>query len=410
MRSSVAVARTRRRPAPRSASSRSATSSAVGARSQRPELWGLYNGRVRKGQHMRVFPISNWTEMDVWQYIQQEGLGGPGDLLRALFHVFKRNGMWLSTGLHLNPRDDEPIQKMVRYRTVGDMTCTGAVESSARTLDEIVIETAAGRITERGATRADDAFAKHRWKTGSARVTSRNGISKRCAPGSDGLFALLHRWLGRRRQEHPHWPPAVRLEGHLEDQLAAIEQTSKRRGNATVDLALLTDGLRAEREQGITIDVAYRYFATPRRKFIIADTPGHIQYTRNMVTGASTARPQSSSSTPAVAHRAVAPSRLHRRPAGHACTSSWPSTRWIWSTGARRSSSGSRASLRPCPAKLDVHDITFIPDQRPLRRQRRRALDQHALVWRPDAALSPRARGIAQADRNLIDNRFPVNT
>jgi sulfate adenylyltransferase subunit 1 (EFTu-like GTPase family) len=77
--------------------------------------------------------------------------------------------------------------------------------------------------------------------------------------------------------------------GIFEDQLAAIEQTSRRRGNATVDLALLTDGLRAEREQGITIDVAYRYFATPRRKFIIADTPGHIQYTRNMVTGASTA-------------------------------------------------------------------------------------------------------------------------
>ena len=77
--------------------------------------------------------------------------------------------------------------------------------------------------------------------------------------------------------------------GIFEDQLAAIAKTSERRGNATVDLALLTDGLRAEREQGITIDVAYRYFATPRRKFIIADTPGHIQYTRNMVTGASTA-------------------------------------------------------------------------------------------------------------------------
>ena len=77
--------------------------------------------------------------------------------------------------------------------------------------------------------------------------------------------------------------------GIFEDQLAAIERTSLRRGNHQVDLALLTDGLRAEREQGITIDVAYRYFATPKRKFIIADTPGHVQYTRNMVTGASTA-------------------------------------------------------------------------------------------------------------------------
>ncbi|MCX6224117.1 MAG: GTP-binding protein [Bacteroidia bacterium] len=75
----------------------------------------------------------------------------------------------------------------------------------------------------------------------------------------------------------------------FEDQLQAIERDSIRRGNEQINLALLTDGLRAEREQGITIDVAYRYFATPLRKFIIADTPGHIQYTRNMVTGASTA-------------------------------------------------------------------------------------------------------------------------
>lgn len=75
----------------------------------------------------------------------------------------------------------------------------------------------------------------------------------------------------------------------FEDQLEAVEEASKSRGNEEVNLALLTDGLRAEREQGITIDVAYRYFATPKRKFIIADTPGHIQYTRNMVTGASTA-------------------------------------------------------------------------------------------------------------------------
>src|SRR5512147_3325354 len=75
----------------------------------------------------------------------------------------------------------------------------------------------------------------------------------------------------------------------FEDQLEHIEQSGKRLGREELDLSLLTDGLRAEREQGITIDVAYRYFSTPARKFIIADTPGHIQYTRNMVTGASTA-------------------------------------------------------------------------------------------------------------------------
>src|SRR5512137_1906035 len=75
----------------------------------------------------------------------------------------------------------------------------------------------------------------------------------------------------------------------FEDQMDHIVESSKRLGKEELDLSLLTDGLRAEREQGITIDVAYRYFATPQRKFIIADTPGHIQYTRNMVTGASTA-------------------------------------------------------------------------------------------------------------------------
>ena len=75
----------------------------------------------------------------------------------------------------------------------------------------------------------------------------------------------------------------------FQDQLEAVEDASRKRGTDYVDLALLTDGLRAEREQGITIDVAYRYFATPKRKFVLADTPGHIQYTRNMVTGSSTA-------------------------------------------------------------------------------------------------------------------------
>ena len=75
----------------------------------------------------------------------------------------------------------------------------------------------------------------------------------------------------------------------FEDQIEAVEESSRRRGDENINLALLTDGLKAEREQGITIDVAYRYFATPKRKFIIADTPGHTQYTRNMVTGASTA-------------------------------------------------------------------------------------------------------------------------
>ncbi|HSM32753.1 MAG TPA: sulfate adenylyltransferase subunit CysD, partial [Anaerolineae bacterium] len=130
-------------------------------RSQRPELWSLYNGRIRRGQHMRVFPISNWTEMDVWQYIAREGIEVPPIYFAHERDVFRRDGMWLSTGPYLEPGADESIERMVvRYRTVGDMTCTGAVNSDAADLEAIIAETAAARITERGATRADDSFSE----------------------------------------------------------------------------------------------------------------------------------------------------------------------------------------------------------------------------------------------------------
>jgi sulfate adenylyltransferase subunit 2 len=130
-------------------------------RSQRPELWALYNGRIRQGQHMRVFPISNWTEMDVWQYIEREGIEVPSIYYAHERDVFRRDGMWLSTGPYLAPGPDEPVERqLVRYRTVGDMTCTGAVNSDAATLEAIIAETAAARITERGATRADDSFSE----------------------------------------------------------------------------------------------------------------------------------------------------------------------------------------------------------------------------------------------------------
>jgi sulfate adenylyltransferase subunit 2 len=130
-------------------------------RNQRPELWNLYNGRIRKGQHMRVFPISNWTEMDVWQYIERERLEVPSIYFAHEREVFKRDGMYLAVNEFLHVRDNEQVERMtVRYRTVGDMTCTGAVASPARTLEEVIAETAAARITERGATRADDAFSE----------------------------------------------------------------------------------------------------------------------------------------------------------------------------------------------------------------------------------------------------------
>jgi sulfate adenylyltransferase subunit 2 len=124
---------------------------------QRPELWALYNGRIRKGEHVRVFPISNWTELDVWQYIMQEGLEVPSIYYAHQRTVFQRDGMLYAHSDYVQLIDGEqPFEESVRYRTVGDMTCTGAVRSYATTLDEVVAEIAATRITERGETRADD--------------------------------------------------------------------------------------------------------------------------------------------------------------------------------------------------------------------------------------------------------------
>jgi sulfate adenylyltransferase subunit 2 len=130
-------------------------------RSQRPELWALYNGRIRRGQHMRIFPISNWTEMDVWQYIAREGVEVPSIYFAHERDVFRRDGMWLATSSFLVQGAEESVERMVvRYRTVGDMTCTGAVRSDAADVEAIIAEVAAARITERGATRADDAFSE----------------------------------------------------------------------------------------------------------------------------------------------------------------------------------------------------------------------------------------------------------
>ena len=126
-------------------------------KSQRPELWALYNGRIRKGEHVRVFPISNWTELDVWQYIVREELEVPSIYLAHTREVFERDGMLYALSPHVELIDGEtPFATSVRYRTVGDMTCTGAVRSRAVTLDEVIAEIAATRITERGETRADD--------------------------------------------------------------------------------------------------------------------------------------------------------------------------------------------------------------------------------------------------------------
>ncbi len=126
-------------------------------KNQRPELWNLYNGRILQGEHIRVFPISNWTELDIWEYIRREGIEIPSIYFAHERPVFERDGMWLSDSDHVTLLDVEEVEtRRVRYRTVGDMSCTGAVDSTAATLEEIIAEVAATRTTERGATRADD--------------------------------------------------------------------------------------------------------------------------------------------------------------------------------------------------------------------------------------------------------------
>jgi sulfate adenylyltransferase subunit 2 len=126
-------------------------------RNQRPELWSLYNGKHRPGEHVRVFPLSNWTELDIWHYIEREQIPLPSIYYAHERDVFERDGMLLAVGPYSQPRAGETVaERTVRYRTVGDMSCTGAVASDATTAAEVVVEVAASEITERGATRADD--------------------------------------------------------------------------------------------------------------------------------------------------------------------------------------------------------------------------------------------------------------
>jgi sulfate adenylyltransferase subunit 2 len=130
-------------------------------KNQRPEIWNVYNGKHRKGEHIRVFPLSNWTELDIWQYVADEDIALPSIYFAHRRNVFRRDGMLMAVTDFLQPMDDEEVfEETVRYRTVGDATCTAAVESAADTVDAIIAEVATTRITERGATRADDKFSE----------------------------------------------------------------------------------------------------------------------------------------------------------------------------------------------------------------------------------------------------------
>jgi len=130
-------------------------------KNQRPELWNLYNGRHHKGEHIRVFPLSNWTELDIWQYIESEEIILPSIYFSHRRPVFRRDGMLMAiTEFLAADEGSEVFEATVRYRTVGDATCTAAVESSATTIGEVIDEVSTTRLTERGATRADDRFSE----------------------------------------------------------------------------------------------------------------------------------------------------------------------------------------------------------------------------------------------------------
>jgi bifunctional enzyme CysN/CysC len=193
----------------------------------------------------------------------------------------------------------------------------------------------------------------------------------------------------------------------MEDQWASVERTSKERGHDYTDLALVTDGLRAEREQGITIDVAYRYFATPKRKFIIADTPGHVQYTRNMVTGASTA--QLAIVLVDARHGLLEQSRRHTFLASllgieHIVLAVNKMDLVDWD---RATFEAIRDEFHAFATRLDVHDVLTIPMS---------ALHGDNVVtksdrtpWYDGPALLSHLEGVYIAgDRNMVDVRFPV--
>ena len=251
-------------------------------KNQRPEIWSLYNGRVHLGQSIRVFPLSNWTELDVWTYIAGEEIEIPELYLAAEREVVERGGMLYAVNEFTPLRDGDTGRTLrVRYRTIGDANLTAAVESDADTVEKIVAEIAAVRITERGATRGDDKVSET--------------VDGRPQEGGlllmpDGPSPVRDRRVGRRRQEHAHRAAALRLRSRCSatswtpwSASAATAATTTRTSRSS-PTACAPSASRASPSTSPT--------ATSRRragKFIIADTPGHIQYTRNMVTGASTA-------------------------------------------------------------------------------------------------------------------------
>ena len=322
--------------------------------------------------------------------------------------MFRRDGMLYAVSEFVERLPgEEPFAAWVRFRTVGDMTCTGGVESRAATIDEVVTEIAATR--DHRARR--DARRRPRLRGGDGGPQARRlllmateraddataELLRLVTAGSvdDGKSTLIGRLLYDTKQI-------------LADQLEHIEETSLRRGDGYVNLALLTDGLRAEREQGITIDVAYRSFVTPRRRFQLADAPGHVQYTRNMVTGASTA------DVAVILLDArkgiVEQTRRHSYIAAHARDPArrrrgqQDGSRRLLGGALRRDRGRARGALRASPPPRRARD----PDVGAAGRQRRRPRRARCPGTTGPTLLEHLETIEIAADRNLEDRRFPV--
>ena len=258
-------------------------------KNQRPELWGLYNTRHHRGEHVRVFPLSNWTELDVWRFIAERDVELPSLYYAHEREVFRRDGMLMAVNPHVARRPTEaPFTATVRFRTIGDATCTAAVESSAATVADILAETAVGPAHRAGQRRGPTtASPRPAWRIASARAISDGATrppvatSRRCTSPTSAASTTAS-------------PPSSGGCCTTRSRSSRTNSSTSRRSASAAATTTSTSpcsptGLRAEREQGITIDVAYRYFSTPHRDFVIADCPGHVQYTRNMITGVSRA-------------------------------------------------------------------------------------------------------------------------
>ncbi len=180
-------------------------------KNQRPELWSLYNSRHHRGEHLRIFPLSNWTELDIWEFIRSREVPLPSLYFAHRRQVFSRDSMLMAVNEHVEMLDgEEPFEATVRFRTIGDTTCTAAVESAAFTIDDIVAETSVARITERGRPAPTTACPRPAWKTASARGTSDAGTSD-----ASSRRCVRHGRQCRRRQVDAHRPTAARLEVDL---------------------------------------------------------------------------------------------------------------------------------------------------------------------------------------------------